>query len=804
MTEEIRSLNNDDDLHNNFTLEELDNCTTHSSTTSSSNVMSKQFGSYLWGPMFNASYRHDEKDDIIRHTILTSLPSAIDKVIIHIPSSSSSSSHNNNNHDNDDDDDCFIKKDTTSSMINDDMNYYNYKYSNEINQIYNHNNNNVISPILSEITTNDQQQSSSVMFWGNALHNEDNDIVIDDIDEYISSKALQFEKNQINLIRKQFYTKDDDGTNNNDDDYDSNDTINDWFERLVLHQSMNRENHLHEDIHRLDKINNRLHKIEADNIIYQSERGLSVNYNPENRIKLYKSRLNQMKTELKLTSSCNSGNSGSSSSSSSSSSSDMNSKDNHPSPHHYHHDNDSNDGNDCKGHDDTNHIYNQDGDAFNYGIESNNNEMSTFYHPTSTKNRHTYVQSKQGSTLQLVAESEHEESSLDVTVEEQLHRETTEQQQLLSDNEKWRDNIRGNNDDVNDDDDSRGNRRNAGEDDMNNMIPSYHYCHDSMTIMNRNTKDSCGRKPFKIILHHDAFDRDDHVTEDDIQTTAKLIQVDSETNDIYDSQHRHDALDTDHEHMSNVYAFIKNTDLNRTNKQILRAIQLESFEDVDDYTNDNSYGGFEQHPENNNNNNNTISTDDNSTLLSLSSTIEADNQYLQSTIDRSDSISTIKRLYRESCRQIKESIPMLEIDFTVDSSKILEYNYRNKIRIQLQLAKKVVKEASRVDHQAALEYKRFYDNCNHRRSLLALKISNEINRTVDMEHNYRNKYKQAEHVFKSSSDYTSGFKSATGKHITSSKFMDAIRFSAEIAIIEQGNLVKQLQSDESQLLLEIR
>ena len=324
-----------------------------------------------------------------------------------------------------------------------------------------------------------------------------------------------------------------------------------------------------------------------------------------------------------------------------------------------------------------------------------------------------------------------------------------------------------------------------------------------MTIMNRNTKDSCGRKPF-IILHHDAFDRDDHVTEDYIQTTGILIQGDSQTKDIHDSQHRHDALATDQEHMSHLYAFIKNTDMNRTNKQILRAIQLESSEDVDDYTNDNSYGGFEQHPENNNNNNNTISADDNSTLLSLSSTIEADNQYLQSTIDRSDSISTIKRLYRESCRQIKESIPMLEIDFTVDSSKILEYNYRNEIRTQLQLAKKVVKEASRVDHQAALEYKRFYDNCNHRRSLLALKISNEINRSVDMEHSYRDKYKQAEHMFKSSSDYTSGFKSATGKHITSSKFMDAIRFSAEIAIIEQGNLVKQLQSEESQLLLEIR
>ena len=331
-----------------------------------------------------------------------------------------------------------------------------------------------------------------------------------------------------------------------------------------------------------------------------------------------------------------------------------------------------------------------------------------------------------------------------------------------------------------------------------------------MTIMNRNTKDPRRRQPF-IILHHDALDRDDHATEDNIQTTATIvIQRDSEVKDIHDNQHRHDILATDKEHISSMYTFIKNTDMNRMNKQILRAIQLESLEDVDDYNNDNSYGrGFEQpHPENNNNNN-ARSMDDNSTLLSSStttssSTIEADNQYLQSTIDRSDSISTIKRLYRESCQQIKASIPMLEIDFTIDSSKILEYNYRNEIRIQLQLAKKVVKEASKVDHQVALEYKRFYDNCNQRRSLLALKISNEINRSVGMEHSYRDKYKQAEHVFKASSDYTSGFKSSTGKHITSSKYMDAIRYSAEIAIIEQGNLIKQLQSEESQLLLEIR
>jgi len=100
-------MENEDNLDDDFTIY----------STQSTNVMSKQLGSYLWGPMFNPVHRHgddDDDDDDRQDRILTSLPSAID--IIHIP-------HHYNH--------------TNSSSINN--NIISYKYE-DINQIYDHEN----------------------------------------------------------------------------------------------------------------------------------------------------------------------------------------------------------------------------------------------------------------------------------------------------------------------------------------------------------------------------------------------------------------------------------------------------------------------------------------------------------------------------------------------------------------------------------------------------------------------------------------------------------------------------------------
>ena len=202
-------------------------------------------------------------------------------------------------------------------------------------------------------------------------------------------------------------------------------------------------------------------------------------------------------------------------------------------------------------------------------------------------------------------------------------------------------------------------------------------------------------------------------------------------------------------------------------------------------------------------------SDEDSVHSATKRTGEASNQLESATIDvpENNSLSIIKTLYRQSCSKMLAFLSELTVDFTVDQTE--NPHFRSEARTKLQFAKRILKASTNVDHKVALEYRNFLDYCAVRRTALAMKLSEEMQKASQLEQSYRERYAEATKEFKHSTEVHHGHSNSTNEapprhHLTSSKHMQAIKLSAEIDLRAQGEVVKRLQADEAKLLLGTR
>ena len=172
---------------------------------------------------------------------------------------------------------------------------------------------------------------------------------------------------------------------------------------------------------------------------------------------------------------------------------------------------------------------------------------------------------------------------------------------------------------------------------------------------------------------------------------------------------------------------------------------------------------------------------------------------------RGSELQKIKQLYNRSIRAISEEIDRISIDLRIDWQKKNKYFIRD-LRQQLLLTKKVIASAAMIEVDAQLRYDEFKAHSSQRRSLFAMEVAKAMMAAAQVEATYREKYDLAVQAFKEKDSSSSGSKLqlSTQRHIVSNKQIDAIKEKAEAEMKRHGLIIQDLQSAESQLLLQIR
>ena len=164
-------------------------------------------------------------------------------------------------------------------------------------------------------------------------------------------------------------------------------------------------------------------------------------------------------------------------------------------------------------------------------------------------------------------------------------------------------------------------------------------------------------------------------------------------------------------------------------------------------------------------------------------------------------LSKIKQLYNKSIINMNEEESRISFDLGARWQKNKDF-IRN-LRLTLQGAKAVIDCAAKVETEVQEQFGLFKEHCSRSRSAMALQVAQAMLVASQMEASYREKYNEAAAAFKER-DSGSQLQLSTEKHIVSNKLMDSIKERASADISLQGEIVKNLQAKESQLLLEIR
>jgi hypothetical protein len=170
---------------------------------------------------------------------------------------------------------------------------------------------------------------------------------------------------------------------------------------------------------------------------------------------------------------------------------------------------------------------------------------------------------------------------------------------------------------------------------------------------------------------------------------------------------------------------------------------------------------------------------------------------------RGAELQKIKELYNRSMKAIKKEIDRISIDLRIDLQK-QKYFIRD-LRRKLLITEKVIESAAQIEVDVQVRYEEFKVHSSQRRSSMAMEVATAMSTAAQVESTYREKYDLAAQAFKERETGTGNRPQlSTQRHIVSSKQMDAIKEKAETEMKRHGLIVQELQSAESQLLLQIR
>eukprot|EP01036_Dinobryon_divergens_P025066 gene25066-33579_t len=171
---------------------------------------------------------------------------------------------------------------------------------------------------------------------------------------------------------------------------------------------------------------------------------------------------------------------------------------------------------------------------------------------------------------------------------------------------------------------------------------------------------------------------------------------------------------------------------------------------------------------------------------------------------RGAELQKIKELYNRSMKAITKEIDRISIDLRIDLQKQQKYFIRD-LRNTLLITEKVIKSAAQIEADVQVRYEDFKVHSSQRRSSMAMEVATAMSTAAQVESTYREKYDLAAQAFKERETGTGKRPQlSTQRHIVSSKQMDAIKEKAETEMKRHGLIIQNLQSAESQLLLQIR
>lgn len=173
-----------------------------------------------------------------------------------------------------------------------------------------------------------------------------------------------------------------------------------------------------------------------------------------------------------------------------------------------------------------------------------------------------------------------------------------------------------------------------------------------------------------------------------------------------------------------------------------------------------------------------------------------------------NNLMAIKRLYSDSYSRLQRAVEDMQIDFKVNPKTDLTTTTKTLValtRNKLMSCYDTLEDATKVNALVNAEYQMFQEALNLKRTQATLDLAEAMAAIGQLEQSYREKYAAAAREFKAAADANEfSFVSATGKHITSSKQMDAIKLEAEQALAKQGAVIKTMQAKEAQLVLNIK
>lgn len=165
-------------------------------------------------------------------------------------------------------------------------------------------------------------------------------------------------------------------------------------------------------------------------------------------------------------------------------------------------------------------------------------------------------------------------------------------------------------------------------------------------------------------------------------------------------------------------------------------------------------------------------------------------------------VSRIRRLYMESCKEINELLPKLEVDFRIDQKNDLSFlRLANR---HLKLSRAVSIHAVNVHKKASEEFKRFKKISEERKAMSVLEISKELSTAAELDREYRDKLRGVHKQENKMIELKKGG-SAMGARLEAKLHLaDRLKRAAEEKLRNQGELVASLQLKEKQLIHSLR